>query len=167
MGSTPILLSHSSNPCLSEFGVPVMEHRACPQEESVIRIRQLPGALLHEHSCGMRGDAGDLHTARGQFHYHEHVVRDEAVPRRHLFEACATEGLCQRGETTAFCVGQAQPPTAKLSFKDKILLMQIGDDLLLVTLEPSSDHGDQDVEAHGCSSGWRYDDLVRSSILPT
>src|SRR5215813_11432551 len=79
MGSTPILLSHSSNPCLSEFGVPVMEHRACPQEESVIRIRQLPGALLHEHSCGMRGDAGDLHTARGQFHYHGLVTYDVLV----------------------------------------------------------------------------------------
>jgi hypothetical protein len=40
-----------------------------------------------------------------------------------------------------------------LSFKDAILFMQVGDDLLLVTLNPTGNHGNQHVEDHGHSSG--------------
>ena len=38
--------------------------------------------------------------------------------------------------------------SGKVGFKDTVFLEEIGDDLLLVPLEPASDHGDQDVEDH-------------------
>ena len=52
-------------------------------------------------------------------------------------------------------IGQAQPVTTKLGFEDTVFLVQIGDHLLLVTLEPAGEHGDQDVQDHECSSDWR------------
>jgi len=36
-----------------------------------------------------------------------------------------------------------------------ILFVQIGDDLLLVTLEPASEHGDEHMQDHGVSLGWK------------
>jgi hypothetical protein len=53
---------------------------------------------------------------------------------------CRKPSACGRGE--------AEPPPAKLSFQDTVFLAERGDDLLLVPLEPASDHGDQDVEDH-------------------
>jgi hypothetical protein len=75
--------------------------------------------------------------------------------RGDLFEACATERVGERGEAAAFGVGQAQLSAAELSFEDAVFLLQIGDDLLLVTLEPAGEHGEQELEDHGLSSGWR------------
>ena len=75
--------------------------------------------------------------------------------RGHLFEALAPERVGQCGEAAAFGVGQAQPAAAELGFEDAIFLLQIGDDLLLVTLDPAGDHGNQDMENHNRSSGWR------------
>jgi hypothetical protein len=40
-----------------------------------------------------------------------------------------------------------------LSFEDAVFLNQIRDHLLLVTLNPSSEHGEQQLEDHGLSSG--------------
>jgi len=54
----------------------------------------------------------------------------------------------ERRETAAFRVGQAQPAATEVSFEDAIFRKEIRDDLLLVPLEPSSDHGDQDWEDH-------------------
>jgi hypothetical protein len=36
-----------------------------------------------------------------------------------------------------------------------VLFLQISDHLLLVPLEPASDHRDQDMENHSHSSGWK------------
>ena len=55
----------------------------------------------------------------------------------------------------AFRVRQVQPAATDPGFEDAIFLKEIRDDLLLVLLEPSSDHGDQDLENHSRSSGWR------------
>jgi hypothetical protein len=63
--------------------------------------------------------------------------------------------MVQHGETATFGVRQAQPAATEPGFEDAIFLKEIRDDLLLVLLEPSSDHGDQDWENHSCSSGWR------------
>jgi hypothetical protein len=67
----------------------------------------------------------------------------------------AAEGVGTRREATAFRVRQAQPAAPELGFEDAIFLKEIRDDLLLVLLEPSGDHGDQDLENHSRSSGWR------------
>jgi hypothetical protein len=87
--------------------------------------------------------------------------------RGHFFEARATDRMCERCEAPAVGVRQAEPAATKLGFQDAVFLVQVGDNLLLVTLEPASDHGDQDVEDHGRSSGWRHDEMVRSSLHPT
>ncbi len=64
-----------------------------------------------------------------------------------LFEAFAAERVCQRGEAAALEIGETQPSAAELGFEDAILFLGIGDHLLLVTLHPASDHGDQELEA--------------------
>jgi hypothetical protein len=86
---------------------------------------------------------------------------------RHFLKALAPERVGKRREAAAFGVCQVQPATAEVGFEDAVFLDEVGDDLLLVTLEPASDHGDQDVEDHSRSSGWRHDEIVRSSIHPT
>ena len=45
--------------------------------------------------------------------------------------------------------------------------MEIGDDVLLVTLDPAGDHSDEDVQDHGVPQVESRDVNVRSSILPT
>ena len=104
------------------------------------------------------------------------LLRDEAVvpaqegirggERGDLFQAFATERVGERGKAAAFGVGQAQPAATELGFEDAVFLKEIGDDLLLVTLEPAGDHGDQDVEDHSRSSGWRHDDIVSVQYTP-
>jgi hypothetical protein len=54
----------------------------------------------------------------------------------------------QHSETAAFRVGKPQAATSKVSFEDAIFLLEIGDDGLLVTIDPASNHGDQDVQDH-------------------
>jgi hypothetical protein len=73
----------------------------------------------------------------------------------------------ERSEASALGVGEAESAATELGFQNAILFLQIGDDLLLVPLDPAGDHGDQNVEDHSCSSGWRHDEIARSSIHPT
>jgi len=61
----------------------------------------------------------------------------------------------ERSETAAFSVRQAQPAITELGFAHTVFRVQISDNLLLVPLDPPGDHGDQDVENHRRSSGWR------------
>jgi hypothetical protein len=80
------------------------------------------------------------------------LLRDEAViPVQEgvwggdcgdLFQACATEPVCERREAAAFGVCQVQPATAEVGFKDAVFLVQVGDDLLMVTVDPVSEHGE-------------------------
>ena len=86
---------------------------------------------------------------------------------RHFLEALAPERVDKRREAAAFGVYQVQPATAEVGIEGAVFLDEGGDDLLLVTLEPASGHGDQDVEDHSRSSGWRHDEIVWSSIHPT
>ena len=98
------------------------------------------------------------------------VPAQEGIGRRegrHLFEALATERVGERREAAAFGVGQAQPAATELGFEDAIFLKEIGDDLLLVPLEPAGNHGDEDVQDHGVPRVESRDVIVRSSILPT
>jgi hypothetical protein len=58
------------------------------------------------------------------------LLRDQAmVPaqkclwrgnRGHLLQACATDRVRKRRQTTAFGVGQTQPPATKLCFEDAV-----------------------------------------------
>ena len=51
----------------------------------------------------------------------------------------------ERREATAFRVGQAEPAPTELGFEDAVFLLEVGDDLLLVTLHPAGHHGDKHV----------------------
>jgi hypothetical protein len=72
-----------------------------------------------------------------------------------------------RREATAFRVRQAQPAAAELGFEDTVFLQEIRDDLLLVPLEPSSDHGDEDVEDHSAPQVGGSDIIAWPSIQRT
>lgn len=60
------------------------------------------------------------------------------------------------GVALAHSVGQA-PGLSKveLGFEDAIFFWKVSDHLLLVPLDPASDHRDQDMENERHSSGWR------------
>jgi len=70
-------------------------------------------------------------------------------------EALATERMRQRGEAAVIPVSEPQPPMAELGFEHAIFLTQIGDHLSLVTLHPAGNHGDEHLQDHGLSSGWK------------
>ena len=73
----------------------------------------------------------------------------------------------ERRKTAAFGIGEPQAAVTELSFEHAVLREEIRDDLLLVTLDPASDHGDQDVEKHGVPRVDSRDVMIRSSIHPT
>lgn len=75
--------------------------------------------------------------------------------RRDLFEAFPPERMDERGKSPALGVGEAEPVATELGFEDTISREEVGDDLLLVTLEPASNHGNQELEDHSRSSAWR------------
>jgi hypothetical protein len=60
-----------------------------------------------------------------------------------------------RGEATALGVGKPQAAATKVGFEGTIFLNQGRDDLLLVTLEPAGDHGNEQRQDRGVSSGWK------------
>ena len=63
--------------------------------------------------------------------------------RSKLFKALATKRVGERREATAFRVGQTEPAPTELGFEDAVFLLEVGDDLLLVTLHPAGHHGDK------------------------
>ena len=69
------------------------------------------------------------------------AARNRARVLEVAYETFAAEGIGQRGETAAFGVCQVQPATAEVGFEDAVFLLQVGDDLLLVTVDPASEHG--------------------------
>ncbi len=86
------------------------------------------------------------------------VPAQEGVWRREgrqLFEAFAPQRVGERCEALTFGVSEPQPSAAELRFEDAVFREEIRDDLLLVTLQPASDHRDQDMQDHERSSGWR------------
>jgi hypothetical protein len=58
-------------------------------------------------------------------------------------------------EAPAFRVGETEALAVKLGFEDTVFLLQVGDDLWLKTSDPTGEHGEQEREDHGLSSGWR------------
>ena len=59
------------------------------------------------------------------------------------------------GEAAALEVSETQPSAAELGFEDAILCLEVGDHLLLVTLHPAGDRGEQELEDHHLTSGWK------------
>jgi hypothetical protein len=42
-----------------------------------------------------------------------------------------------------------------MGFQDTVFLDEVGDHLLLATLHPAGNHGDEHVQDHGVSSRWK------------
>jgi len=126
-----------------------------------------PGSMLFRHAdhelLDLLGDTGSaqLATLRAPVK----LLGDQSLVPPHegvgghkggdVFEALATQWVGERGEAAAFGVSQTELAATELSFQDAVFLDQIRDHLLLVTLEPAGNHGDEHVEDHGLSSGWK------------
>jgi hypothetical protein len=61
------------------------------------------------------------------------------------WEALAAKRMGERREATAFRVSQAEPAPTALGFEEAVFLLEVGDDLLLVTLHPAGHHGNKHV----------------------
>jgi hypothetical protein len=72
---------------------------------------------------------------------------------RERLEALATERVGQCGKAAALGISQAEPPTAEMGFERAVFLLEVGDRLWLVPLEPPGDHGDQEMKKYRHSSG--------------
>ena len=70
-------------------------------------------------------------------------------------EALAPEWVGERRQPAAFGVAQAQPAAPQVGFEDAVFRLQIGDDLLLLALEPAGKHSQEQWKNHSLSSGWR------------
>ena len=49
-------------------------------------------------------------------------------------------------ETVSFGIGEAYGLVAQFRFENAVFFLEVGDDLLLVAIEPAGDHSDEDVE---------------------
>jgi hypothetical protein len=58
-----------------------------------------------------------------------------------------------------------QSMTLEVGFEDAVLFLEVGDDVLLVPLEPASDHGDEDMKDPRIPQVGNCDVMVCSSIL--
>jgi hypothetical protein len=124
-----------------------------------------PGRILFSHAndelLNLLGDAGSARVltvlAAVKLPGDESLVPShEGVgcgERGELFEAPAAKRVSKRSETTALGVSEPEPSAAELGFEDLILFSKVGDHLLLVPIDPAGDHGDQDVQDYGLSSG--------------
>jgi hypothetical protein len=59
------------------------------------------------------------------------------------------------GEPAAFGVGQTQSAATEVDLKETVFFLEVSHDLLPVTVEPASEHGDEDLQDHRCASGWK------------
>ena len=75
--------------------------------------------------------------------------------RGDLVQALAAKRVGERRKAAAFRVGEPQSAATEVGFEDAVLFLEVGDDVLLVPLEPAGDHGDEDMQDHGRSPGWR------------
>lgn len=73
----------------------------------------------------------------------------------------------ERGAATALGGSEPQLSTTAVGFEHVMLFLKGGDDVLLVTLAPAGDHGDEDVQDHGVPRVESRDVMVPFSIRPT
>jgi hypothetical protein len=56
----------------------------------------------------------------------------------------------------AFGIGESDTSPTKLRMEGSILFQEMGDNLLLVAIDPAGDHSDEDLQNHGDSWGDDY-----------
>jgi len=65
---------------------------------------------------------------------------------RYFLQASTAEWVGQRREAAPFGIREAQATTAELGFEHVVFCKEIRDDLLLMTLQPASNHGNQNMK---------------------
>src|SRR5262245_26203556 len=76
--------------------------------------------------------------------------------RGQRFETIATNWKGEGCETMAFGIGESDTSPTKLRMEGSILFQEIGNNLLLVAIDPAGDHGEEDLQNHGDSWGDDY-----------
>jgi hypothetical protein len=75
--------------------------------------------------------------------------------RRDLVRAFPPEWRGERSKSTALGISEAEPVATELGCEDAVFREEVGDDLLLLTLEPASNDRHQELEDHRRSLAWR------------
>jgi hypothetical protein len=65
----------------------------------------------------------------------------------------SANGKSKSHETTAFGIGKSNAMPPEFGMEGAVFFQEIVDDLLLVPVHPSGDHGDEDLQNHGDSWG--------------
>jgi hypothetical protein len=123
--------------------------RQCPLDTAVA-----PGGVLLRHADHQLFDLGcnawsPRLLARGRritFSGDETVIPTlEGVgcgERRHLLEACAADRVGQHSQAATLGIGEARLASLKCGVQDAVFLTEIGDDLILVAMDPAGKDGD-------------------------
>ena len=90
-------------------------------------------------------------------HYRQADQRIRRHQRRDRIEGPAPQGLRLRRQATALIVGQLQSPAPELLLEDAVLLDQVGNDVLLMPIDPAGDGQEQQLEREG---GGRHRPIV-------
>jgi hypothetical protein len=79
---------------------------------------------------------------------HQGIWRGERGQR---FETFAAKWEGEGSETAAFSIGEANASITEFGVKGAVFFLEVGNDLLLVPIDPAGDHGDKDWQNHGDS----------------
>jgi hypothetical protein len=92
---------------------------------------------------------------RARGYAHGRYGRMGGSDRRDLVRAFPPERRGGRSKSPALGIGEAEPVATELGCEDAVFREEVGDDLLLLTLEPASNDRHQELEDHRRSSAWR------------
>src|SRR5215831_19847808 len=73
-----------------------------------------------------------------------------------VFELLTAQGMSQGREAAALGIGEASSLFWQLGFEHLIFCFEVGDDVLLVSIDPTGHHGDENLQNHGDSWGCEY-----------
>lgn len=73
-----------------------------------------------------------------------------------VFALLTAQGMSQGRESAALGIGEASSLLWQLGFEHLIFCFEGGDDVLLVSMDPTGNHGDENLQKHGDSWGCAY-----------
>ena len=110
---------------ISELIVSIVDQQPLVAEKAINAIHKVPSDLSHECHRRVGGDAGDLHTTRGEFPDEEHIVGEESLHGPDL------DGEEVRGGKHVPVCSKEVTPTCSLaplgSGNDPVFLEDVGD----------------------------------------
>jgi hypothetical protein len=70
-------------------------------------------------------------------------------------------------DTTSWDVGQRPSAAAEMDCEETVVFLEVSHVLLPMTIDPASEHGDEDVLDHRCAAGWKQRRNLLSGLSPT